>query len=296
MSTNYRVAIYKEQYTMVELVEEDSRSSVTICPERGGIAIQCRLNGYELFYLDKETFLDPEANIRGGNPVLFPISGQLEDGQYEWNGTTYTMKNHGVARTEPWEIVETSFDGRASVTLKLTSSAKTKEQFPFDFELLFTYTLRGGELLIEQQYRNLSDTPMPMYPGFHPYFATNEKNIAYKTDATRYLDYNDMIEKKYEGALNLEGMKESAALLDPVKPEISFELSDAVNVRMKYSDLFKTVVLWSVDGKPFVCVEPWMALTGELNRRDELVFVEPGDAVEAELTFSCEPRSAAKTN
>lgn len=292
MSINYRVTTYKEQYTMVELVEEHSRSSVTICPERGGIAIQCRLNGYELFYLDKETFLDPEANIRGGNPVLFPISGQLENGKYEWNGTTYTMRNHGVARTEPWEIVETSFDGKASVTLKLRSSAKTKEQFPFDFELLFTYKLRGGELTIEQQYRNLSDSPMPMYPGFHPYFATPTKKIAYETDATRYLDYNDMVEKTYDGALDLEGMKESAALLNPKKPEIAFELSNSVYIRMKYSDLFKYVVLWSVDGKPFVCVEPWMALTGELNRKDELTYVEPGSAVQAEITFSCEHRSA----
>ena len=125
------------------------------------------------------------------------------------------MRNHGVARTEAWEIVDTTDEQEASVTLRLRSNERTMEQFPFRFELLFTYTLRNGELIISQKYTNLSESPMPMYPGFHPYFASDFKEIAYKTDATRYLDYNDMEEKAYTGSLDLEGMKESAALLNP---------------------------------------------------------------------------------
>ena len=82
MASQYQVSIYKETYQMVELNESSTRSRVLLCPERGGIALQCRLNGYELFYLDEASFLDPQANIRGGNPVLFPISGQLENGRY----------------------------------------------------------------------------------------------------------------------------------------------------------------------------------------------------------------------
>ncbi|KKC48000.1 aldose epimerase [Paenibacillus sp. D9] len=285
MSYQYEVKTYKEKFEMVELTEAATRSRVLICPERGGIALQCRLNGYELFYLDEATFLDPEANIRGGNPVLFPISGQLANGEYEWNGRKYRMRNHGVARTEAWEIAGISDDREASVTLRLRSSERTLEQFPFEFELLFTYTLKNGELSISQQYRNLSDSPMPMYPGFHPYFAADAKNLSYRTDATRYLDYNDGQEKPYEGSLDLGSMKESAALLDAEAPEIAFKPSGNLAVRMRYSGSFRYVVLWSVEDKPFVCVEPWMALNGELNRQEELVLVQPGEPVEAELVI-----------
>lgn len=31
------------------------------------------VQGSELLYLDNETFSNPEANVRGGIPVLFPV-------------------------------------------------------------------------------------------------------------------------------------------------------------------------------------------------------------------------------
>ncbi|WP_040952074.1 aldose epimerase [Gorillibacterium massiliense] len=282
----YQVSLHTDKYAIVELADTETNSIVRICPERGGIAINCTLHGKELFYLDKDTFYDPEANIRGGNPVLFPISGQLQGGQYEWEGVTYTMKNHGVARTNPWKVVSTKEDGEASVTLILQSSEETLKAYPFAFELLFTYRLQDGTLHIGQEYRNGSDQKMPMYPGFHPYFAADQKSIDYETDATRYLDLNDNQEKPIEGPISLENKVESFVLLGAVKPSITFEPVEGTRVRLDYSKAFKYVVLWSVEGNPFVCVEPWMAQTGELNRKNELVFVPPGETLEADLTIS----------
>lgn len=282
----YQVTQSTDKFPILTLTESETGSSVVLCPERGGIALSCVLGGTELFYLDKETFYAPDANIRGGNPVLFPISGQLKNGEYEWEGTVYRMKNHGVARNRPWEVRETSETGQASASLVLKSDSGTRQEFPFDFELAFTYVLQGGKLSIRQQYRNLSDSPMPMYPGFHPYFNADRKAIEYGTDATRYLDLNDNREKPINGTVDLGGKVESFVLLDARKSEISFEASSGVTVKMEYSDSFKYVVLWSVEGKPFVCVEPWMAQTAELNRKEELTFVAPGETLQAELTIS----------
>ncbi|MNH41545.1 hypothetical protein D3C79_1030640 [compost metagenome] len=56
---------------------------------------------------------------------------------------------------------------------------------------------------------------MPFYAGFDPYFAIDSgKKMDYDTDATRYLDYNDNVEKAYEGTIDLEGVVESVCLLD----------------------------------------------------------------------------------
>jgi len=41
-----------------------------------------------------------------------------------------------------------------------------------------------------------------------------------------------------------------------------------------------------VEGKDFICVEPWMAKTGELHRGEELVWVEPGAVLDTKLTIS----------
>ncbi|GLX67397.1 aldose epimerase [Paenibacillus glycanilyticus] len=287
--SQFQVTSYTDTFKIYELIEESTSSRILVCPERGGIVIGCQLNGLEVFYLDKATFEHPTANIRGGNPILFPICGQLENKTYIWDGKSYEMANHGVARTSAWEVVSTNTDGEASITIVLRSNEQTKESYPFDFEVTFTYALVNGELHIRQQYRNLTDTAsMPFYAGFHPYFNADSKNLAYETDATTYLDYNDMVEKPYTGELDLDGMVESVTLLGAKKREIAFPVSGGARVRMTYDDIFKYVQVWSVQDKPFVCVEPWMAMTGELNRQEELVMVEAGSTLSANLTISCE--------
>lgn len=288
--SNYEVRSYEDTFTLYELIEESTQSRVIVCPERGGIVIGCQLHGLELFYLDKATFEHKTANIRGGNPILFPICGQLEEQSYEWNGQTYSMANHGVARTAVWDVVSTNADGEASITIRLQSNEDTLRSYPFAFELLFTYVLQNGELHTRQTYRNRSEAAaMPFYAGFHPYFAIDsDKKIAYEIDATRYIDYNDNVEKPFDGVIDLEGLVESVCLLDAKKSEISFPVVQGARVRLTYDDIFKYMVLWSVKDRPFVCVEPWMAMTGELGRKEELVMLNAGEELHANLTISCE--------
>ncbi|MEV5029182.1 aldose epimerase [Paenibacillus sp. LPE1-1-1.1] len=288
--SNHAVRSYEDTFTLYELTEESTQSRVIVCPERGGIVIGCQLNGLELFYLDKATFEHKTANIRGGNPILFPICGQLEEQAYEWNGQTYNMANHGVARNAAWDVVSTNADGEASITIRLQSSEDTLRSYPFAFELLFTYVLQNGQLHTRQTYRNRSEAAaMPFYAGFHPYFAIDsDKKIAYEIDATRYFDYNDNVEKPFDGVIDLEGLVESVCLLDAKKSEISFPSVQGARVRLMYDDIFKYMVLWSVKDRPFVCVEPWMAMTGELGRKEELVMLNAGEELQANLTISCE--------
>lgn len=291
IQTNYKVHTFVDGYPLYELSDAATQSRVVVCPERGAIAISCRLRGQELLYLDRDTFLNPQANIRGGIPVLFPICGQLAGGQYEWNGITYPMRNHGVARLKPWLVVDTGTDDGAYVTLALRSDEETLSSFPFAFELRFTYRLKDGTLSIEQRYSNLSSESMPMVAGFHPYFATESKNLAYESDATKLLDYNDNIEKPFEGAFDLNGLVESVALLDASKPEIAFPLNDkGGQVRLSYSEQFRYVVLWSVEDKPFVCVEPWTALNEALGRKKGLLLVDPGQSLQLAMSIAYEQR------
>ncbi|WP_409346315.1 aldose epimerase [Paenibacillus sp. MBLB4367] len=282
---SYRVHTYLDTYTIYELIESSTASKVSICPERGGIMLSYEANGHEFLYLDKETFYPPTANIRGGNPILFPICGQLPDERYEWEGTTYRMKNHGFARMMPWEVVSTNDDGQASLTLKLGSTPETKEAYPFDFELTFTYILKDGALTIKQEYRNLSERDMPMYAGFHPYFAADDKNLAYDTDAPSYLDCSVNEQRPFAGRLDLTDQDQSFVLIGANKPEIAIEPSAGHRIRMTYGEEFGYVYLWSVPGKPFVCVEPWMAKTDEFNRKAELTLIRPNESLHTELTF-----------
>ncbi len=288
--SQYEVNSYEDIYTIYALTEQSTDSRILVCPERGGIVTSCTLHGQELFYLDKATFENRTANIRGGNPILFPICGQLENQRYEWNGATYPMANHGVARTAVWEVVDTKTEGEASITLRLASNEETLKSYPFAFELIFTYALKDGELHTRQQYVNKgADEAMPFYAGFHPYFAIDsDKRIAYDTDADRYLDYNDNQIKPFEGVFDLEGLVESVCLLGAEKRHIAFPVAGGTRVRMSYDDIFAFVMLWSVQDRPFICVEPWMGMTGELNRQENLIMLEPGKTLHASLTIAVE--------
>ncbi|MFC0215871.1 aldose epimerase [Paenibacillus chartarius] len=284
--SRYEIRSYEAEYAMFELKDTVTDSAVRVCPQRGGIVTGFRSHGQELLYLDRETFANPAANIRGGIPVLFPICGQLADGAYEWEGQRYEMRNHGVARVMPWSVEDSGTDAESAwIRLKLRSSAETLASYPFDFELEFTYTLQEGKLTIAQSYRNVSDREMPMYAGFHPYFAADRKALAYDTDAKTMYDYNDLQTKPYEGTVDLEHLTESVALVDAAAPRIAFQPLEGVRVELTYSGLFRYVVLWSVPGKPFVCVEPWMAKNGALQTGEGLTLVGPHRELQAEFTI-----------
>ena len=53
-----------------------------------------------------------------------------------------------------------------------------------------------------------------------------------------------------------------------------------MNIKILY------IVLWTEAEQEFICVEPWMAMTDELNRKEELVMVEPGKSLHTSLVIS----------
>ncbi|WLR61556.1 aldose epimerase family protein [Guptibacillus hwajinpoensis] len=274
-------------YTIYHLINCDTYSEVRIAPERGGMVIGYKSYGEELLYLNEETFSDTEANVRGGIPVLFPICGQLEEKQYRLNGVVYTMKNHGFARNLPWDVIESSTEDGAQITLQLKSNRETKESFPFDFELRFTYTLKYNELIIKQSYSNHSSEIMPFYAGFHPYFHSEHKNLVYQADAKDYFDYNDGEEKPFYGEIALTGKREAVALKHADDHQIKFDLAQMnQRITMSYGSEFKYAVLWTEQNKGFVCIEPWMVKMNDFNEKEDLQFVKPGETMNTFVTIA----------
>ena len=158
------------------LTDTETQSSLTIFPSRGGIATSWKVNDRELMYLDADRFKDPSLSVRGGIPILFPICGNLPDDSYKIGDRQYSLIQHGFARNVPWKVTSQSTNTDASLTIVLESTDATRKVYPFDFNVSFTYRLRGGELVIDQTYTNNSATPMPFSTGLHPYFAAPDKD------------------------------------------------------------------------------------------------------------------------
>jgi galactose mutarotase-like enzyme len=283
----YEITVTDGQFPIYDLRDKQTNSWFKIAPERGGIVTSYGVNGEELLYFDQSTFDDPKANIRGGIPILFPICGQLVNQTYEWDGQKYVMDNHGVARTNPWEVVGTEQQtDYASITIKQESTPKTFESYPFAYELVFTFKIQAQKLHIEQEYRNFSDKDMPMYAGFHPYFLVDHKDNTIESDASliRYLGAST--EEPYTGKIEMGKLPDSIALSQAATKQIAFQPKAGHKIHLTYGEEFEYVVIWSLDGKPFICVEPWMALTNELNNKQELVYVKPNAALTTFMTIS----------
>ncbi|MDB5054556.1 MAG: aldose epimerase [Bacilli bacterium] len=280
----YQVKIIKEKIRIYELLDLETNSWIRIAPERGGIITSYGVKGEELLYLDQASFDDPTANVRGGIPILFPICGQLKDQRYEWEGKTYAMKNHGLVRNLEWEVMDTEIKADfAAITIKQRSNEQTLESFPFEYELVFKIILQDQKLRIEQQYHNHSDREMPMYAGFHPYFLVDNKTNTFETDAAQIRYLGNQLKHAYTGVINTTMLPNSIALEKAPTKQISFQPKANTKIKLSYGEQFGHVVLWTETEKPFVCVEPWMAMPNELNLKEELFYVKSGEILQTFL-------------
>ncbi|MFN6483643.1 MULTISPECIES: aldose epimerase [unclassified Nostoc] len=284
----FTIGLQQQQYKTYILSDENAGSQLEVVPERGGIITRWRIQGQEIFYLDTERFANPDLTVRGGNPILFPICGNIPDNTYTHNGQQYTLKQHGFARDLPWEVTDQVTEDKASVTLVLNSSEKTRAVYPFDFQVLFTYELQGNTLEIRQQYKNLSSTSLPFSTGFHPYFLTNDK-AALKFEIPSQ-QYQDQISKEihpFNGNFDFNRDEIDVAFKQLTSQSAAvIDNSRKLKLTLDYGNKYPILVFWTLKGKDFYCLEPWSAPRNSLNTGENLTVLEPGSSYTASVRLT----------
>lgn len=270
------------------LEDETSSSAVHVAPARGGMVTRFSVGAVPVLYLDPATLADPSQSVRGGIPILFPISGKLPEGRYDHAGRTYAMKQHGFARNLAWEMLGESTDDGACLVLGLRDSELTRGQYPFEFNLRFTYRLRAGTLSLEQRFENLGSEPMPIQPGLHPYFYVpdaDKKDVRLASDATRALDNTAGQEVTLHGPIAFAGREVDLHLLDHGPREVVLERPNLPGVRIGFGAEQAVLVVWTLPGRDFICVEPWRERAGVLAQGKAPV-VAPSDSLTTTLSLS----------
>ena len=122
-----------------------------------------------------------------GVPLLWPYANRLDEQAFYANGKKYSFDpGMGNTGTNPIPIhgflhehqsVEAGgSEGRRRVRLgrrRSSSSSASRaymKQFPFAHTLTMTYRVQDGALEVHTRIDSLSDEPMPVAIGFHPYF------------------------------------------------------------------------------------------------------------------------------
>ena len=283
------IAIEQKQYKTYILTNPQAQSRLEVVPERGAIITHWSLQQQDILYLDSDRFADPNLSVRGGIPILFPICGNLPNNTYTHQGQSYQLKQHGFARDLPWQVIQSSEANHnsESLTLVLNSDDQTRAVYPFDFELAFTYKLIGNALEIHQRYTNRSDEPMPFSTGLHPYFVTSDKTqLEFEISASEYQDQITKAVHPFLDTFDLSRDELDLAFTQVAEPCASItDQGRGFKISLSYSDLYSTLVFWTVKGKDFYCLEPWTAPRNALNTGEQLTELAPGESLETFFTL-----------
>lgn len=283
----YQISFSPDRPLTYHLEDKESLARLNVVPERGGLVTEWTIQGQPLFYFDQERFQNPALSVRGGIPILFPICGNLPQDQFIDNGQNYQLKQHGFARDLPWEVIGQQTKTNARLDLRLSHNDATLAAFPYEFELVFSYQLQGHKLRLEQRIANLGDRRMPFSLGLHPYFYCREKNALHlEIPADHYLDQKNGQSSVYGGSLDLCQPELDLAFTQIKQKQTAFrDTARNLKVEISFSDLYQTLVFWTVKDKDYICLEPWSAPRNALNSGDQLAWVEPHDALSAWVEF-----------
>jgi galactose mutarotase-like enzyme len=264
-------------FAAIDLARDDGKSSATIVPERGAIATRFRVGARDVFYLDESTLIDETKNVRGGCPVLFPSPGKLTNDAWSRDGRSGHLKQHGFARNLAWKVERAT---KTDALLSLAATPETLTEYPWDFRAELRFVLGDSSLRIEQRVKNESDAPMPFGFGFHPYFAVPSASKAKARIPTRATRAWDNAAKKridFKG-FDLTSREVDMHLLDHGATECSLVVEGTRSIKVSGSAEYTHWVVWTLEGKDFVCVEPWTCPGDALNTGDRVLTLARGES------------------
>lgn len=284
----------------------------TFVLENSQLKVSIKSQGAELTSIydkrDKTEHLwQADPNVWGRHaPVLFPIVGQVQDGQYIAQGNSYELSQHGFARDFDYECISQS---ESHVSLGIASNEETLLKYPFRFELRISYVLEKSTVTTRYEVINSDDKKIYFSIGGHPgyslpfvegekfedyYLSFNKKESAQRLLLDGGLLSGKAVPFEFENGTDI-GLNHGVFDDDAIIFENLESNKVAVKSRKstKYVEFdfsgFPLLAFWTKPGgnAPYLCIEPWY---GVADTRDSGLNYEDKKAIQSlELgeTFVC---------
>lgn len=230
---------------------------------------------------------DPDFWARQA-PILFPIVGKLKNGNYTFENETFKLGGHGFARDQAFELIEKDAD---KAVFELRANRETLAVYPFEFRLRVTYVLKGHDLIVKWEVKNLDDKDLYFGIGAHPAFNVPLENGSFEdyqlsispAKSRQFIPLNpetgvlDLTQKAVlnQSQFNLRRdlFKQDALIFEtPEATEVLLSNSkDDRSVKIAWDNM-PFVGLWSPypADAPFVCIEPWCGIADDANTDGDL--------------------------
>lgn len=213
-------------------------------------------------------------------PILFPIIGTLKEGEFLYEGKSYSVPKHGFIRNNENLKVNQVSDNCLEYSLKFDD--ESLKFYPFEFEFVVRFVLVGNSITIEHKVVNHSkDKPLFFSVGGHPAF----KCPLY--DGETYEDYflefeevenvstwevltNGLINSTTKSLIQNSNVlpltrtlfENDALILKDLKSKrVSLKSKkSSSSISIEYTD-FNYLGIWAKPGGQFVCIEPWLGIS-----------------------------------
>ena len=245
------------------------------------------------------------------SPVLFPFVGGLRNKQFQYEGKSYSMGQHGFARDMEHTLVSKT---DSTVWFELLSTEDTLKKYPMEFKLCIGYELEDNRVKVLWRVENPFDKVLHFSIGAHPAFNCPFHGEADKKGYKMYFgDVNEIHHHGNTSDTGLAMMDEDIVIsLDDHCTDITEGFFDRCTYMVENKQTGSVGIvdpdgrrhvtvefdmplfaLWSPEGKnaPFVCIEPWCGrcdatdFDGELEERAYNNKLLPNEIFETEYTM-----------
>ncbi|GGH30413.1 aldose 1-epimerase family protein [Sphingobacterium alkalisoli] len=221
------------------------------------------------------------------SPILFPIVGGLKNGRYQHNGQEYQLPKHGFARDSTFGLVVQT---ETELSFVLRADEKTKDMYPFEFDLFVHYILEEDRLYCTYEVWNNSEEEMVFSIGGHPALQLDFSNR--KSWADYYLEFPDdnAVTRYYlkQGLLHTQPefyplQNQQLQLSGSMFQDDAWVLKNLASKKVRLGNRqedygvefifegFPYLGLWSAPGSSFICLEPWCGVNDTAQHRGGLL-------------------------
>jgi galactose mutarotase-like enzyme len=234
----------------------------------------------------------------GRAPILFPIVGALQGGQYRIGNRHYSLSRHGFARGSDFAVVNTT---PTTAVFRLNSSASTLALYPFPFQLDIEYRIEGSTLSVIGSLRNEGSDRMPASLGYHPGFlwplavgqprAMHSIEFEHEEPAPiRRIDAQGLLSPQSQPTpivgrkliLTDDLFQQDVIILDTfTSRRVVYGAETGPRIEVAFPTA-RYLGIWTKPGAPFICIEPWQGITdpagfeGDLFAKPGIFVIEPG--------------------
>jgi aldose 1-epimerase len=301
---------------VIRLSDPANGVEVAIVPSVGNTAYEMNVHGKNILYFPYADVSEFQKNPRlSGIPFLAPWANRLSEQAFWANGKKYAFDMdlgnvrganpiHGLLSSSPyWKVISVMADKRSARTtsrLEFWRYPELMAQWPFAHEYEMTYSLKDGMLEVRVTITNLSNDPMPVAIGFHPYYQIPDvsrdawtghiparrrvvaDNRLIPTGEYRVMDIPDQFPLRGrtldDGFIDLQRDAEGRAVFSIV--------SGDKKVETMFGPKYPVAVVWEPNTQtgqpqPFICFEPMTGVTSAVNLAHEgkypdLQMIAPG--------------------